>query len=77
MRDRVFIFSFTFPSGYKYTPQLEHHWENGGLTTAELLHVTRYTLGPVHTSLSRKGHHVLKGGKVTTIILFETMHEFF
>jgi hypothetical protein len=45
MRDWVFLFSLTFPSGYKYTPQPEHSWEKGNLTTAELLLVTRYTLG--------------------------------
>jgi len=63
MRDLVFVFSLTFPSGYKYTPQLEHNWEKENLTTAELVRVTRYTLRSVHKSLMRKGHCVLKSGK--------------
>jgi hypothetical protein len=59
----MFLFSLTFPSGYKYTPQLEHNWEKENLTTAELVRVTRYTLGSVHKSLMHKEHRVLKSGK--------------
>ena len=62
MRDWVFLFSLTFTTGYT-RHNFEHNWEKGNLTTAELLLVTRYSLGSVYKSLMRKGHQVLKCGK--------------